>query len=1091
MSKSTKISGTANRENVPPSRSSREKSAPSSEDYSGNGPTVEPLNISSARELDELVRLMLPAFEGRESETNWNARERHINTLRRLTQGNAPSSFPTHFVNTIKNILDDIFKVVNSLRTTLCTTGCILLQELVRRLGPKADPWIDIMLNNLLKLCANMKKLSSQAANETIIVVISNVSYSTRLLTHIVSAATDKNVQVRLHAASWMREVILKQAHNPASIEHGNGLGILNQAIRKGLSDANPGVREAMRKAFWTFAETWPQKALETLNDLDPKSRSLLERDPANPSASTRQTAAASNTGAGIRATATRNKTTGRTTNTTTTTTGRTTMTRPATAAGHALASESTASTRSAPTRPASSAARHAISAPDRVSKSEASNSSRSANLTRGTAAHGTATSRSVVTSAATASGTTKSVSSSNLKTSSLSSAPLRPKIKRTEQPHTAPNHVGQKTATLASTISRVPQSPISKPLRMPSTPPSHISSPSISSKVGSARSKIPVSPRMASTMRATPKTDVSSPSPASNKGLFHSKVPISPGIATASKSRDANNSRRPMRPAPLDMSKITSPASSVSAIGSPLELPSPLILDATDGGFPPNNRQGHSNIVETSASPHKDNLMSPLPLSSPALISEQVAEEGVPCDLNIESLTQSYNDVDPENRNLPSQPQSLPAPVPGQAAEEVSASTEPPYSASAVSSPKGTAISPNSKAPSPNSKILIPIENASSPNSKNSSPTLKANHAISSPDVKASSPKSGASSPEVKASSPKSSASSQNKVSPRTEPSASPKSASTKQTSDKVPLRRVIAGRLSMAQLIFTDDTAHRRWVKIEAAAHRRAIMPRTKDPEEARQLLAKGITGIRNQTIDILGYRHLQGLIAAHDRFFKDEPLYDELLFALFEELERPTEEKTEPLGRPFDIKTQVLMTLRFMFRYGQLYFKAFYPRAMAALVNTRRNYDDKAHIVSGLIKSAFDIAEVCDPEDVVESVLDFIDSERCHAENRIDKLLQDPVTKTKCDRSMLFGIQILGHLLWKYDNKKVSPPQQLIERIGWFAGKKLNDEQSPVRQAAIDLCLQLYTHVRNEQRFFKILGSPRETYKNLLTYYIARLE
>lgn len=260
--------GTVPPENIPPSsKSSKGKVVPSeafaSPSLSQDESDIEPLFVDSARDIDDLIRRMLPAFEGRETESNWTTRDANIATLRRLVRGNAPTSFTTHFINSIKSLLDDIFKVVNSLRTTLCTTACLLLQELVKTLGPKIDSWLDIMLNNLLKLCSSMKKMASQAANETVTVIIGNMSYTTRLLTHIVGAAADKNVQLRLYAAGWMREIILKQAHNPSSMEHGNGLGVLHQAMKKGLTDPNPAVREAMRKAFWVFAESYPQKAIE------------------------------------------------------------------------------------------------------------------------------------------------------------------------------------------------------------------------------------------------------------------------------------------------------------------------------------------------------------------------------------------------------------------------------------------------------------------------------------------------------------------------------------------------------------------------------------------------------------------------------------------------------------------------------------------------------------------------------------------------------------------------------------------------------------------------------------------------------------
>lgn len=210
-----------------------------------------------------MVRDMLPCFEGRETEENWVARERNVITLRRLTRGNAPQSFPTQFIGGIKSLLDGIFKVVNSLRTTLCTNGCLVIQDLAKTCGPRIDSMVEIMMQNLIKLCGGMKKISAQNGNVTVDAVIGHVTFTARILQHITSASQDRNAQLRLSAAGWIKTVISKQARHKSTMEHAGGLDNLDRSIRKGLSDANPAVRETMRGTFWAFFNVWPGKANE------------------------------------------------------------------------------------------------------------------------------------------------------------------------------------------------------------------------------------------------------------------------------------------------------------------------------------------------------------------------------------------------------------------------------------------------------------------------------------------------------------------------------------------------------------------------------------------------------------------------------------------------------------------------------------------------------------------------------------------------------------------------------------------------------------------------------------------------------------
>lgn len=225
---------------------------------------VEPLIVASSRDIDDMVRDMLPYYDGRESEENWVMRERNVITLRRLTRGNAPQSFHTHYLNGIKTLLDGIFKVVSSLRTTLCTAGCLLIQDIARTCGPKVDSMVEIMMQNLIKLCGGMKKISTQSGNTTVDVVIGNVTFTPRIFQHVNSAAQDRNPQLRLYAAGWIKTILSKQATRYKSIiEHAGGLDSLDKSIRKGLGDANPAVRETMRGTYWVFYQVWPGKADE------------------------------------------------------------------------------------------------------------------------------------------------------------------------------------------------------------------------------------------------------------------------------------------------------------------------------------------------------------------------------------------------------------------------------------------------------------------------------------------------------------------------------------------------------------------------------------------------------------------------------------------------------------------------------------------------------------------------------------------------------------------------------------------------------------------------------------------------------------
>ena len=222
---------------------------------------LEPLYIENPRDLEEMFCEMHPYFEGKESEQNWLKREKSTLKLRKITKGNALQDFPTFYLTGIKGLLDGILKTVNSLRTTVSTIGCHLLQDLARVAGSGLDSMVEILLQNLIKLCANTKKITAAKANDTVSAVMANVTFHSRLTQHIYSACQDKNVQPRSYACGWLKIVINKHGHHKHVIEHAGGLEWIEKCLKAGLGDRDLKVRESMRSAYWTFARFWPERS--------------------------------------------------------------------------------------------------------------------------------------------------------------------------------------------------------------------------------------------------------------------------------------------------------------------------------------------------------------------------------------------------------------------------------------------------------------------------------------------------------------------------------------------------------------------------------------------------------------------------------------------------------------------------------------------------------------------------------------------------------------------------------------------------------------------------------------------------------------
>ena len=217
------------------------------------------MEFDSPRQLEAAFRDMHQSFDGKETEQNWQPREKNIAKLKKITAGTAPQDFTYVYLTGIRSLLDGILKTANSLRTTLSTAGCSLVQDIANASGPGIDNMVDILLQNFIKLCASTKPISRSNGNDTVLAVLANASYHLRIMQHIYGACQDKNLNPRRFACGWLKKIIKKHPRNV--VEHAGGLDLIEKCIKVGLQDKDKDVRELMRPTFWAFARRWPERS--------------------------------------------------------------------------------------------------------------------------------------------------------------------------------------------------------------------------------------------------------------------------------------------------------------------------------------------------------------------------------------------------------------------------------------------------------------------------------------------------------------------------------------------------------------------------------------------------------------------------------------------------------------------------------------------------------------------------------------------------------------------------------------------------------------------------------------------------------------
>lgn len=113
--------------------------------------------------------------------------------------------------------------------------------------------------------------------------IIHTTCHPRLLISHLANLIGDKNVQCRHYSASHLKVFLDVQGQRTkSSMESTTGLlDSLDGAMKRGLADVNPAVRELTRAAFWSMYAIWPSRGKVIIEGLEAGARKQLEK--ANP----------------------------------------------------------------------------------------------------------------------------------------------------------------------------------------------------------------------------------------------------------------------------------------------------------------------------------------------------------------------------------------------------------------------------------------------------------------------------------------------------------------------------------------------------------------------------------------------------------------------------------------------------------------------------------------------------------------------------------------------------------------------------------------------------------------------------------------
>lgn len=201
--------------------------------------------------------------------------EKRVEALRQLRSLIKISYQIDNFPKLIKDLEGALKVSVKDLRSTVVREACITLSYLSSTMENKFDYLAECMVQPLINLIPNSAKIMSTSGHAAIRLIIKHTA-SPRLIPVIVSSLlTSKSKDIRRRCAEYMG--LLLEVWDTSVLK--SHVTLLEEAIRKGISDADSEARAAVRRAYWHFADHYKTRADALMEKLDSSKQKLLQSD--------------------------------------------------------------------------------------------------------------------------------------------------------------------------------------------------------------------------------------------------------------------------------------------------------------------------------------------------------------------------------------------------------------------------------------------------------------------------------------------------------------------------------------------------------------------------------------------------------------------------------------------------------------------------------------------------------------------------------------------------------------------------------------------------------------------------------------------
>ncbi|XP_025829154.1 CLIP-associating protein isoform X2 [Agrilus planipennis] len=201
----------------------------------------------------------------------WNKRVECLKKLRALVKAGA-ANFDDFYVQ-LRSMEPPLEASIKDLRSQVVREACISIAYLAQQLGNKFEHTAECLMVSLINLIQNSAKVVATAGHVTVRFILQYI-HNPRLIPIITNSLSySKSKEIRKSCCEFIEQIM--EHWNVHTLER--HIGLLQDALKRGIADADPDARNLSRKAFVAFRERFPDHAEVLLQSLEPSYQRALK----------------------------------------------------------------------------------------------------------------------------------------------------------------------------------------------------------------------------------------------------------------------------------------------------------------------------------------------------------------------------------------------------------------------------------------------------------------------------------------------------------------------------------------------------------------------------------------------------------------------------------------------------------------------------------------------------------------------------------------------------------------------------------------------------------------------------------------------